>query len=322
MSKIFGIDISVWQKNIDLMQAKREGVQFAILRGMYGNAKDTAFDNLYLKAKNSGLGVGAYQWGRAVNPAQAREEAQIFVDSCLRERQFEYPIYYDVEDILTMNLSKEDLTSVIKAWAETIENNGYFAGIYMNEYAFQTEVNSEELKRLYSQWRAFWSTENNEPECDMWQFGGETNLIRSNKIAGLICDQNYAFVDFPTIIRNKGLNGYMCSNIGICHVDTIETLAKRKTIEELAQEVIDGKWFNGEERKQALLNAGYSYLSVQNKVNEMLKNQNTVEFYTVVAGDTLTAIANKYNTTINQLVNWNNIKNPNLIYVGQKIRVK
>lgn len=43
--------------------------------------------------------------------------------------------------------------------------------------------------------------------------------------------------------------------------------------------------------------------------------------YTVKKGDTLTAIAKKYNTTVNDLVKKNNIKNPDLIYVGQVLEV-
>lgn len=58
----FGIDISVWQKNINLNNAKNEGVEFVILRAMYGNAKDVSFEDLYIKAKSQGLGVGAYIW--------------------------------------------------------------------------------------------------------------------------------------------------------------------------------------------------------------------------------------------------------------------
>jgi len=43
--------------------------------------------------------------------------------------------------------------------------------------------------------------------------------------------------------------------------------------------------------------------------------------YTVVPGDTLSGIANRYNTTYQKLAEYNNIPNPNLIYVGQKIRI-
>ena len=48
---------------------------------------------------------------------------------------------------------------------------------------------------------------------------------------------------------------------------------------------------------------------------------NPTSIYTVKKGDTLTKIAKKYNTTVNQLVKLNNIKNPNLIYPNQKIKI-
>ena len=45
-------------------------------------------------------------------------------------------------------------------------------------------------------------------------------------------------------------------------------------------------------------------------------------YYTVVSGDNLSSIASRYGTTVSQLVEWNNIANPNLIYVGQRLLVK
>lgn len=45
-------------------------------------------------------------------------------------------------------------------------------------------------------------------------------------------------------------------------------------------------------------------------------------YYTVVRGDNLSKIAKKFNTTVAKLVAMNSIKNPNLIYVNQKLRVK
>ena len=44
-----------------------------------------------------------------------------------------------------------------------------------------------------------------------------------------------------------------------------------KSIEELANEVIQGLWGNGEERKQRLTDAGYNYSEIQNRVNEILR---------------------------------------------------
>ena len=46
------------------------------------------------------------------------------------------------------------------------------------------------------------------------------------------------------------------------------------------------------------------------------------QIYTVKRGDNLTKIANMYGVTVSDLVKWNNIKNPNLIYPGQKIIIK
>ena len=51
------------------------------------------------------------------------------------------------------------------------------------------------------------------------------------------------------------------------------------------------------------------------------KPSNKVTVYEVQKGDTLTAIAKKYKTTVKHLVEINNIKNPNLIYVGQKLKI-
>lgn len=59
-----------------------------------------------------------------------------------------------------------------------------------------------------------------------------------------------------------------------------------KSIDEIAKEVIDGKWGNGKERAEKLTAAGYDYQTVQNRVNEMLgvgkSNEQTAQKYKVV----------------------------------------
>lgn len=54
-------------------------------------------------------------------------------------------------------------------------------------------------------------------------------------------------------------------------------------------------------------------------ITESINSTNV--FYTVETGDTLSIIAQKYGTTVQELVSINNISNPNLIYPGQQIRV-
>lgn len=44
-----------------------------------------------------------------------------------------------------------------------------------------------------------------------------------------------------------------------------------KTVDDIAKEVIQGKWGNGSERKEKLMAAGYDYSAIQKRVNEMLK---------------------------------------------------
>ena len=44
--------------------------------------------------------------------------------------------------------------------------------------------------------------------------------------------------------------------------------------------------------------------------------------YRVQPGDSLSVIAKKYNVTVEQLVRWNNIQDPNILTVGQQLKIK
>ena len=58
------------------------------------------------------------------------------------------------------------------------------------------------------------------------------------------------------------------------------------------------------------------------KENKEEKKEDTVKYHTIEWGDTLSEIAIKYNTTVDKLVELNNIDNPDLIYAEDKLRVK
>ena len=104
--------------------------------------------------------------------------------------------------------------------------------------------------------------------------------------------------------------------------------AVKKSNEEVAREVLAGKWGNGADRKNRLTAAGYDYNAVQNAVNQLSKagkstgGTPTSITYIVKRGDTLSGIAKKYGTTWQRLARLNGIARPNLIRVGQKIRIK
>ena len=69
-------------------------------------------------------------------------------------------------------------------------------------------------------------------------------------------------------ITAAGFSAYITTSTGSA-VSTSEASAK-KSVDEIAKEVINGKWGNGTARKQALTAAGYDYATVQKRVNELL----------------------------------------------------
>lgn len=202
----FGIDISRWQRGLELKRAKVEGVEFVILRGAYSCDKDSCFDDFYLQARRWGLGVGVYQYSMAVSPENARAEAAYLIDNVLSGRQFSYPIYLDVEDSVQKALGKAAMDEIICAWCDAVEAAGYFAGVYCNGDFYRNYCSGAKLAKRYTWWYAAWCTEEI-ADYPMHQFGGGTNPVRSNIVAGHVCDQNYCYEDFPAIIASAGCNG-------------------------------------------------------------------------------------------------------------------
>ena len=103
----------------------------------------------------------------------------------------------------------------------------------------------------------------------------------------------------------------------------------KKSIDEIAKEVIAGQWGNGQDRVNRLQVAGYNYEEVQNKVNQLIgggsKPSDSAVYYTVKPGDSLSSIAAKYEMNWRTIYNNNKAtigNNPNKIYVGQKLRIK
>ena len=258
----FGIDISYYQSGIDLSKAKAEGVKFAILRAGftgYGDGiskyKDTSFETFYSECKSLNIPVGAYWFSCANSYEKGVNEAKFMYENCLKNKQFEYPIYIDVEDTHYQSSNKQGTTEAIIGFCRTLEDLGYYVGVYANTNWFNNYIDTPRLT-AYDKWVASWGTQRPSIEGGMWQFGGEENHLRSNIVAGLICDQDYSFKDYPEIMKYNSLNGFSKHN--------------KKSVDELAHEVIEGLWGNGEDRKQRLTNAGYNYQEVQNRVNQIL----------------------------------------------------
>ena len=165
----------------------------------------------------------------------------------------------------------------------------------------------------------------------MWQFGGETNYIRTNKIAGQVCDQDYAYVDFPSIIKNAGLNGFgsgsQTTNSGVQSNTQTNTTTDIKPSTYVVKK---GDTLSGIASKYGTtyqVLASYNNIADPNKIyagqviqipNGSTSNSSR-ETYIVKKGDTLSEIAEKYGTTYKKIASDNGIANPNKIYPGQKL---
>lgn len=96
----------------------------------------------------------------------------------------------------------------------------------------------------------------------------------------------------------------------------------KKSIEEIAKEVLDGKWGVQPDRQKRLETAGYNYKEVQNKVNELVWERE--HYYTVQQGDTLIKIGKKVGVSWRVIQKLNNLSWSDLfkLYKGQKLRIK
>lgn len=199
-----------------------------------------------------------------------------------------------MEDNSIMNLSKDNLTNICIAFNSVVEANNKLAGVYANLNWFDNYLNKNIIKSKYTTWIAHYTSGDDryQGEYDIWQNSSNGNLTGVN---GNL-DTNYMYRDLITEIGN------------VSHSEPQET----KSIISLAYAVLNGRYGNGEDRKKAL---GSLYNEVQAKVNEIIKMNKTIS-YTVKAGDTLSKIAKKYNTTYQELARKNNIKNPilNLLF--------
>lgn len=201
-----GIDISTWQGgNVDFNKLKKDGVEFVIIRAGFGreiSQKDNQFENNYKKAKAAGMPVGAYWYSYANSANDAITEAKTCLE-VLKGKQFEYPIYFDIEDASMTGLGKNVLTQIVLNFCDTVEKAGYFVGVYSNPNWLKNYLNKSKLDK-YTLWLAHWGV--NEPgyACDLWQYSSNGSV---SGISGRV-DMNWGYRDFPTEIKKAGLNGF------------------------------------------------------------------------------------------------------------------
>lgn len=201
-----GIDVSVHNGDIDWGKVKTDGIDFAILRAGYGklaSQKDQKFEQNYKNAKAVNLPVGAYWYSYAMNENEARQEADVFL-SVIKGKQFEMPVYFDLEEKKQFDLGKEQVSAIMRAFLKKVESAGYFVGLYGSASSLTTHT-ADDIKSWYTIWLAHWVDETNYSGAyGVWQHS------EKGKVAGINgnVDLDICYKDFPTIIKGKGLNGY------------------------------------------------------------------------------------------------------------------
>lgn len=201
-----GIDVSVHNGNIDWGKVKADGIEFAILRAGFGRLekqKDEKFEQNYAGAKAAGIPVGAYWYSYAMDEDEARLEADVFL-KVIKGKQFEMPVYFDLEEKKQFDLGKEKVSAIMRAFLERVESAGYFTGLYGSASSLTTHT-ADDIKTHYTIWLAHWVDKTNYSGAyGIWQYSekGHVDGINGN------VDLDICYKDFPTIIKGKGLNGW------------------------------------------------------------------------------------------------------------------
>lgn len=201
-----GIDVSVHNGNIDWNKVKADGIEFAILRAGFGRLekqKDEKFEQNYAGAKAAGIPVGAYWYSYAMDEDEARLEADVFL-KVIKGKQFEMPVYFDLEEKKQFDLGKEKVSAIMRAFLERVESAGYFTGLYGSASSLTTHT-ADDIKSHYTIWLAHWVDKTNYSGAyGIWQYSekGKVDGISGN------VDLDICYKDFPTIIKGKGLNGF------------------------------------------------------------------------------------------------------------------
>ena len=202
-----GVDVSVYQGNIDWNKAKADGIEFAIMRAGYGkyvSQKDKYFDQNMKNAKAAGLPCGVYWFSYALTPEDAIKEA----DACyevIKNYKLEYPVSFDMETESQMKLPKETVAQIIEAFCGRMESYGYYTTLYTYASFLNYKVDDRIFDK-YDIWVAHYNT--SKPAFNrnygLWQYSctGSVWGITGN------VDRDYVYLDYERIIKNAHLNGF------------------------------------------------------------------------------------------------------------------
>ncbi len=216
------VDISQWNSpdELDWNKLKAQDVKGVIIRigGRYASGEkaiyaDDEFLRHYKDAKAVGMKVGVYFFSYALSEQEAVAEAKYCIDTLKNNNcSLDLPIYIDMEDLDNdrqhVTAGKEVCSLVLDTFCKTVEEAGYFSGIYVSEDFANNFVNPEVFANR-STWIAEWykDTCSYNGEIAMWQYSKTGKLDGAKKDI----DLNRLYVNYPAMIKeNKFKNGLIC----------------------------------------------------------------------------------------------------------------
>lgn len=206
------IDISYYQGTPDFELIKASGIEGVIIRAGYGrNNIDKQFHRNISECNRLGIPCGVYWFSYAYTVEMAAKEAEYCL-AAIKPYRVELPVCFDFEydsvdfaKTKGVTITKEMATAFVHAFCGAVEAAGYYAMNYTNKDYLSKYFDDTTLK--YDLWLATWPKTvdpDNPPRKDagIWQWGG----AYYDGITTGIVDSNYAYRDYPAIIRKAGLN--------------------------------------------------------------------------------------------------------------------
>ena len=218
--KAKGIDVSKHQGTIDWDKVKASGkVDFAMLRAGYGkefSQIDVQFARNYSECKRLGIPCGVYWYSYATTAAEAEQEATVCL-SVLSGKQFEYPIAFDIEE----KASLQNADALCQAFCGALEKAGYYAAIYTFKSALESCIGNS-VKNRYDVFLSHVdvSRSSYSDNYGLWQYSWKGSVPG---ICGDV-DLDYAYKDYPAIIKDAGLNGFAKNAITTKDTDTLKQI--------------------------------------------------------------------------------------------------
>ena len=316
-SAIEGIDVSEFQGDISFKEVKDYGIEIVYIRSSASHSYvDAKFEENYRKAKENNLKIGFYHYVTARSVNEAKEQARFFA-SLIAGKEVDCRLAMDFETF--RGLSKEEINNIARAFLETLKELTdkelvIYSDAYNARYTFESSLFEE-----YPLWLAEYGVEKPEAKDFIgWQYTDEGRVPGIKDYVDRDLFKEEIFLKDSSVIKEPDLKPEEQKKIIYYRVkfgDTLFSIARNYnvTINELVS------WNNIKNPNLIFPN---EVIKINGDIKKQITSIGTNDDYIVKIGDTLTRIANMFKVSISNLVSWNNISNPNLIYPNEKLIIK